>query len=95
MKHGLSNEIYTQIQNIVKKYNNYIFKIFGSRARGDFKNYSDIDIAVIGKVSKEDKFKILNEFDVLDLPYTVDIVFTENIQKIELLNSIEKEGVEI
>jgi predicted nucleotidyltransferase len=79
----------------VKKYNNYIFKIFGSRARGDFKNYSDIDIAVIGKVSKEDKFKILNEFDVLDLPYTVDIVFTENIQKIELLNSIEKEGVEI
>jgi hypothetical protein len=35
MKFGLSDEIYNKIINIVKKYN-YAFKIFGSRARGDY-----------------------------------------------------------
>ncbi|MBP3502860.1 MAG: nucleotidyltransferase domain-containing protein [Clostridia bacterium] len=93
MKFGLSNEIYTQIKNITKKYNKYEFKIFGSRSRGDFKNNSDIDIAVIGEVSKEDEFAILNEFDLLEIPYTIDVVFFNKIQKIEFLNSIKAEGV--
>jgi predicted nucleotidyltransferase len=94
MKYGLSNEIYLQIQNIIKKYNMYTFKLFGSRARGNFKINSDIDIAVIGNVSKEDEFKILNDFDLLEIPYTIDIVFVNKIQKQELLNSILKEGVD-
>lgn len=94
MKFGLSNEIYLQIKNIIKKYNKYEFKIFGSRARGDFKNTSDIDIAVIGQVSKEDEFAILNEFDLLEIPYTVDVLFVNKIQKIELLNSIKLDGKE-
>lgn len=94
MKFGLSNEIYTQIKNITKKYNKYEFKIFGSRARGDFKNNSDIDIAVIGEVNKEDEFAILNEFDLLEIPYTIDVVFFNKIQKIEFLNSIKAEGKE-
>lgn len=94
MKFGLSNEIYMQIKNIIKRYNKYEFKIFGSRARGDFKNNSDIDIAVMGEVSKNDEFAILNEFDLLEIPYTIDIVFLKNVQKVELLNSIETEGVE-
>ena len=94
MKYGLLNEIYLQIQNIIKKYNMYTFKLFGSRARGNFKINSDIDIAVIGNVSKEDEFKILNDFDLLEIPYTIDIVFVNKIQKQELLNSILKEGVD-
>ena len=94
MKYGLLNEIYLQIQNIIKKYNMYTFKLFGSRARGNFKIHSDIDIAVIGNVSKEDEFKILNDFDLLEIPYTIDIVFVNKIQKQELLNSILKEGVD-
>ena len=94
MKYGLSNEIYLQIQKKKKKYNMYTFKLFGSRARGNFKINSDIDIAVIGNVSKEDEFKILNDFDLLEIPYTIDIVFVNKIQKQELLNSILKEGVD-
>lgn len=94
MKFGLSDEIYLQIKNIIKKYNKYEFKIFGSRARGDFKNTSDIDIAVIGRVSKEDEFAILNEFDLLEIPYTVDVLFVNKIRKIELLNSIKLDGKE-
>lgn len=94
MRYGLSNEICIQIEKIIVKYNKYKFKLFGSRARGDYKNSSDIDIAVFGKVSTDEKFKILNDFDLLEIPYTIDIVFAEDLQKVELLKSIKKEGVD-
>lgn len=93
MRYGLSNNIYNEIKKIIEKYNQYQFKVFGSRARGDFKYNSDIDIAVIGDIEKDDEFKILNDFDLLEIPYTIDVVFTIKIQKKELLKSIEKEGV--
>lgn len=94
VKYGLSEEIYIMIKNIINKYKKYNFKIFGSRARGDYKYNSDIDIAVEGIINKDDEFKILNEFDLLQIPYTVDVVFVNNINKKELINSINKEGVE-
>lgn len=94
MKFGLSEDIYKRIKNIIIKYP-YCFKVFGSRARGDFKNYSDIDIAIIGKVSEKDEYEIRNEFDLLDIVYTIDLVFVNDYTKKELIESIMKEGVEI
>lgn len=93
MKYGLSDETYKKIKLIVDKYSNYQFKIFGSRARGDFKNNSDIDMAIEGNISESDKFHIQNDFDLLDIPYTFDIVFIQDIVKEEFLKSIKREGV--
>ena len=59
MKFGLSKDIYNKIKNVVLKYSSYEFKIYGSRARGDFKKESDVDIAVFGNINEEDKMKIL------------------------------------
>ena len=95
MKFGLSEEIYIKLKEIVNKYNNYKFKIFGSRARGDYKNNSDIDIAIKGNIDRKEKFNILDDFDKLDIPYTMDIVFIQDINKKEFLESIIKEGVNI
>ena len=94
MKFGLSDEIYNKIINIVKKYD-YTFKIFGSRARGNYKYNSDIDIAVYGEIKKEDKFNISNDFDKIDMAYSIDIVFIQDITKEEFLNSINRDGVEL
>ena len=94
MKYGLSKEIYQEIDKIVKKYSNYEFILYGSRARGDFKKTSDIDIAVKGNVTEQDKFGILNEFDLLNIPYMIDIVFYEELEKEELKQSIYNEGIE-
>ena len=64
--------------------------LFGSRARGDHKEKSDIDIAVLGEkceqfaMDVEEKCPTLLKFDIVDLNKPI----TE-----ELLNSIEKEGV--
>ena len=91
--YGLSEEIYNKIIDVVNKYSKYTFKIFGSRARGDYKYNSDIDIAVDGDVNSEEEYKILNDFDLIDMPYTIDVLFIKNISKEELKKSIEKEGV--
>ena len=89
--YGLSKEIYKKIIEIIKKYN-YEFILFGSRARGDYKANSDIDIAV-EQVKEEDKYKIKNDFDLLDIPYTIDLVFIKENTNIDLLKSIKNEGV--
>lgn len=95
MKYGLSKEIYQKILQIVETNKEYQFFLFGSRARGDFRNNSDIDIAVIGNVSSKEEFSIRNQFDLLDIPYTIDLVFTQNVAKKALLESIEKDGVKL
>lgn len=92
MKFGLRDEIYIRIEEITKKYK-YKFVIFGSRARGDYKNNSDIDIAVLGKVADEDFYKIQNDFDSIDMEYMLDIVFENKVENAELLENINKEGI--
>ena len=88
MTYGLSNEVIRKIKDIIKSNSKYKFYIFGSRARGDYKKTSDIDIAVWKDVSEKDKFKIMNEFDCLDIIYKIDLVFVSEKTKKELLNSI-------
>ena len=95
MEFGLSEEIVNQIKKIVKENPKYKFKIFGSRAENTYKNTSDIDIAIFENVSKEDEYKIRNEFDLLDIIYKVDLVFINKNTKPEFLNEINKEGVNI
>lgn len=90
MKFGLNEEIFNKIEEIVKENRKYKFKIFGSGAKGTYKNTSDIDIAVFKNVSKEDEYKIRNQFDLLDIIYKIDLVFIdENIKK-EFLEEILK-----
>lgn len=94
MKYGLNEETYNSIKEIAKKNSKYKFKIFGSRAKGTYKNNSDIDIAIFENVTQEDKFKIKNEIDELNIIYKIDLVFIEENIKKELLESIKREGVE-
>ncbi len=91
---GLSSEIYKQIIEITKKYE-CKFILFGSRARGDYKVNSDIDIAIVGDINEKTEFLIKNDLDLLDIPYQIDIVFMQKDIKKELKEIIEKEGVEL
>ena len=91
---GLSNEIIEKIKEITNKYD-INFLIFGSRARGDYKNTSDIDIAVENNVTQEQKYQIINDFDLLDVIYKIDLVFMQDIKNDKFLESIKKEGKKI
>lgn len=92
--YGLSNKIVEEIVNIKKKYKVEVL-IFGSRARGDYKANSDIDIAVKTNVDKETKYKIIDDFDKLDIIYKIDLVFIQNVNNKDFIKSILREGKEI
>lgn len=82
----IQNEIITQ----EKKYHIGKVILFGSRARGDNKEKSDIDLAVTGgnvtgfRLAVDDEVRTLLMFDVVNLD--------EPVKKL-LLQSIEREGV--
>jgi predicted nucleotidyltransferase len=89
--YGLKNEIFNNIIKVFQKYNT-IEKVylFGSRARGDFKDISDIDLAID---SKDDiTLNILRDLDELRCINTFDVV---NINKIgdKLRENIEKDKI--
>ena len=94
MKFGLSDEIYSLIKKIIENYKNYKFKLFESRAKNTYKNNSDIDIAIFENLSKEEEYKIRDDFDKLNIAYKIDLVFINDDTKKELLEEIQKEGVE-
>ncbi len=89
--YGLSNNLIKKIKKI-QEINNKKMAIFGSRARENYKVYSDIDIAVLDKVTSSEKYKILDDFDKIESEYKFDIVFIQNINNEEFLNNIKKEG---
>ena len=93
MEFGLSEDVINKIKKIVNKYSKYQFKIFGSRVKHTYKETSDIDIAIFSDVSKEDEYKIKNEFDLLDIIYKIDLVFINKNTREDFLNEIKKEGV--
>lgn len=45
---GIRDEVIQEIYTLAEKYNIKKVILFGSRARGDFKRTSDIDLAVSG-----------------------------------------------
>ena len=52
-------------------------------------------IAIFENVPKEDEYKIRDEFDKINIIYSIDLVFVDEKIKKELLNSILKDGVDL
>lgn len=86
----LDMDIQNQIIAQAKKYQIEKVILFGSRARGDHRETSDIDLAVSGgdvtgfRLAVDDEVRTLLMFDVVNLD--------EPVQK-PLLQSIESEGI--
>ncbi|CCQ92933.1 DNA polymerase, beta domain protein region [[Clostridium] ultunense Esp] len=68
--------------------------IFGSRSMGNYKNGSDVDIAIFGK---DITMEILNQLRIelnekLPLPYYFDIVHYDSLEHDKLKEHIDKYG---
>lgn len=71
-------------------------RIFGSRAKGTFKPFSDIDIALIGeRVSHQDMVSIIMQIEDSMLPYCVDIVRYSAITNPALTDHIYRLGISL
>ncbi|WAM31127.1 nucleotidyltransferase domain-containing protein [Caldicellulosiruptor naganoensis] len=96
-KFGIEEEILDKIIEIFKKYKQVKKAcIFGSRARGDFKKASDVDICIWLEDNGENPiYKIEDELEEVNTILLFDIVTFNSITKESLKESIMKEGVVI
>ena len=82
---GLEERHLNFIKETLKKYiadPEAKFYIFGSRARGKFREYSDVDIAIDSSdLTSTIKSKLELEFENSTFPYEVDIVDLNNIKE--------------
>ena len=67
--------------------------LYGSRAKGNFKTGSDIDLTLHGeKLTTQELGVIADELDELLLPYTIDLSIFHLIDSSELREHIERVG---
>lgn len=67
--------------------------IYGSRAKGNYKQGSDIDLTIIEKgLTYSQLMEIENTLDDLLLPYKIDLSTIRNITNPELLEHIDRVG---
>ncbi len=95
MKFGLRQRDIKNIQKAVKDFPE-IEKviIFGSRAMGNYKNGSDIDIAIKGhKISRQitTRFTGMLNYE-LPIPFFIDVVNYNSTSNNELMKHIDNEG---
>lgn len=94
MKFGLSANTILKLLQLFSKYET-IEKviIYGSRAKGNFREGSDIDLSVEGEdFDASYLLKIKNEIDDLLLPYKVDLSSYANINNDDLKDHIRRVG---
>lgn len=68
--------------------------LFGSRAKGNYKEGSDIDLAVKGRnITFDDILKLHGQLDELNLPYKIDLLDYATIKEKALVEHIDRVGI--
>ncbi|HEY88162.1 MAG TPA: nucleotidyltransferase domain-containing protein [Thermoflexia bacterium] len=77
---------YPQVEKVI---------LYGSRAKGNYKHGSDIDLTLCGGASLtlDALYKIMHELDDLLLPYTIDLSIFNDIGDPDLIEHIQRVGV--
>ena len=87
---GTRPQVLKEIRDLAEKYEVKKVILFGSRARGDYKRVSDIDLAVTGgniaafSLDVDEETSTLLKYDIVNLDASVQQ---------ELLESFQKEGI--
>ncbi len=68
--------------------------LYGSRAKGNYRNGSDIDLTLKGEaLAISQLFKIEMELDDLLLPYKIDLSIYHKIENSDLVEHIKRVGI--
>jgi len=97
-KFGLKKEYIKIIQNTLINYPEISeAKIFGSRAKGNYKNGSDVDIVLIGKKVNDEIVQKISQYlnQETEMPYFFDVLNFNSINNNDLKKHIERVGKEI
>lgn len=91
---GLSDASIKKLLSVLeKKFSIQKAIIYGSRAIGNFREGSDIDMTLFGEsLVEKDLFVLLDEIDDLLLPYTLDLSIYHLLKNEDLKEHINRVG---
>jgi predicted nucleotidyltransferase len=92
---GFTNEQQTMLSDILDKFNEIEqVVIYGSRAKGNFKIGSDVDLTLKGgKVNHQTLQKLASAIHDSSLPYQFDISLFQSIENNALIEHINRVGI--
>ncbi len=91
---GLTVRDMTTIQSIFESYPEVeTVLIFGSRAKGNYKLGSDVDLAIMNEgVSIKRMAQLRSDFEESSLPYVIDLVHFPKVDHQEFIDHISRVG---
>lgn len=96
MKFGLPDTCVEALRKLFSEFSS-IQKviIYGSRAKGNYRPFSDIDLTIVGDdVSKDDYYALDAKIDDLLLPYEIDLSVFKDLKNETLIDHIQRRGLE-
>ena len=95
MQYGFSDRTFTTLNSIFQKYPGIKQAVlYGSRAKGKYRNGSDIDLSLKtdDTFTRSDLLHIWGDFDDSDLPYFVDVSIYDKLSNPDLKAHIDRVG---
>lgn len=95
MPYGINDNNWNKIMMLIANQPNVDEAIlFGSRAKGNFREGSDIDVCIKGeKLTLQDVYSILKAYDDTYLLYKLDLLIYNQINEPALKEHIDRVGV--
>lgn len=95
MEFGLKDHILEKIRNVFSKYEQVEkVLIYGSRAKGNYKPGSDIDLTFIGEgLNRRILNNIDDDIDDLLLPYSFDLSILKEVTNLDFLAHVNRVGI--
>lgn len=94
--YGIRDNLFNELLNLFKKENIDKVILLGSRARNDYKNNSDIDLAIIFNSDDNDNYiKLLTKLEELNTLFKFDVIDYNKITNATLKQEIDKDGITI
>ncbi len=92
---GLKETTIEKIQSVLARYPEIEKAVlYGSRAKGNYRNGSDIDLTLMGDgLTHNQLLRIETEIDDLLLPYKMDLSLYQQIENPDLLKHIDRVGI--
>ena len=98
LENGLPEPVIQKIRAVFVRYPRVEKAVlYGSRAKGTYKNGSDIDMTLCGgaDLTLNVLCKIANDLDDLFLPYTIDLSIFHDISDPNVIGHIQRVGVTV
>lgn len=94
-KYGLGDSTILKIKSVLSSFNEISEAIlYGSRAKGNYRTGSDIDLCLKGEnLSTGIILKLDNSLDELNLPYTFDLSIYDKIDNKDFIDHINRVGI--